>query len=532
MHDPYGSIVQKPPYLWDNLTRTAIVPAEYLLATAFAFQTAGLFLLQAYWSHLARNWQLKPFMRSKEFYAYMLWTAFTIALFPTLQWIYRADAIMSDVVPELAFACEWAIVCVLAIRSHFRLSSTIPATTTKHNRGTVLRIQYFISMNRIQIFSTGVTAAAFGVLCVDALSSGKYLNKHLFTSDFLIANANWGGIMTWIIMILIVYPRWYLYGLHGSSYANENDQHHSAKAPSIMETRTPSVHDVADMSSPQLPSPSYARRFNIPKAGGDTMDSRHTSTSLSEFPPPPSRQRQHRQEGVSLFDKAMSFGTLSRNHSRAPSVISEQPSERQSVRKGSYDTQSSSIPSDPPKRFRPTSHHVAESVSSMMTLQQKTMDRFKFKDGTKAALFNNAKAMQEDDTTTNAGVSEYAYTDSVWDGAGNNHQTWDDVVKASQQRNFPRPPPTDVDTLADEDRIMQPPPRGPLGFLNVDPMSGRSRPPMPPSQVIIGANHGGEQLKHRQGFQNPLSPPPFRTTSVRDPLDTTTIQARFDREHA
>lgn len=168
----------------------------------------------------------------------------------------------------------------------------------------------------------------------------------------------------------------------------------------------------------------------------------------------------------------------------------------------------------------------------MMTLQQKTMDRFKFKDGTKAALFNNAKAMQEDDTTTNAGVSEYAYTDSVWDGAGNNHQTWDDVVKASQQRNFPRPPPTDVDTLADEDRIMQPPPRGPLGFLNVDPMSGRSRPPMPPSQVIIGANHGGEQLKHRQGFQNPLSPPPFRTTSVRDPLDTTTIQARFDREHA
>ncbi|CAG8659974.1 10805_t:CDS:2 [Cetraspora pellucida] len=123
-----GEIITKPVQFWSDDNRRLVMPINYILCASFSAQTCLLFLLQSFWNYLANNIAKTTFMGSFEFKSYIIYSVFSMALFPLLQWLFRYDDVYTEVVPQLAYGVMMFIIGLLGVRSHWRFTRLLRIT--------------------------------------------------------------------------------------------------------------------------------------------------------------------------------------------------------------------------------------------------------------------------------------------------------------------------------------------------------------------------------------------------------------------
>ncbi|CAG8433149.1 9550_t:CDS:2 [Diversispora eburnea] len=123
-----GEIITKPQDYWNDSNRKLLIPFNYILCANFSAQTCLLFLLQAFWNYLANSIAKTTFMSSFEFKSYIIYSVFSAALFPLLQWMFRCDKLYTEVIPRLAYSGIMIIIALLGIISDWRFSKLLRAT--------------------------------------------------------------------------------------------------------------------------------------------------------------------------------------------------------------------------------------------------------------------------------------------------------------------------------------------------------------------------------------------------------------------
>ncbi|CAG8507039.1 2470_t:CDS:2, partial [Dentiscutata heterogama] len=206
---PYnGEIITKPEEFWSDDNKLLVTPINYILCANFSAQTCLLFLLQSFWNYLANNIAKTTFMGSFEFKSYIIYSIFSMALFPLLQWLFRYDTLYTEVVPQLAYGIILFIIGLLGVRSHWRFTKLLRITRSVNSSQLciVLKLEYFKEMNRYLTWGLFIGSTAMIILCADAFTPQKYLNSHKFTMDLLICHLNFTIWIVFVTLILIFYP--------------------------------------------------------------------------------------------------------------------------------------------------------------------------------------------------------------------------------------------------------------------------------------------------------------------------------------
>ncbi|CAG8598189.1 7937_t:CDS:2 [Funneliformis mosseae] len=220
-----GIIIPKPAFIivnghkvqiWSNENIILKMITEYMLACSFALQSGTLVLLQTFWSHLADQIGGKPFMKSWEFKFYVSWVFISMIIFPLARLLASHDIILVENIIQLIFAIELLIIFLLGIRNEKRLKnllSNIRNQGSPSGRWAIVRIQYFIEMNKYLIFGTLMSSLGILIICTDAVTRTFRISRSKFLMDLLIINSNVGSLILWVTMILIIYPRYYTDGM-------------------------------------------------------------------------------------------------------------------------------------------------------------------------------------------------------------------------------------------------------------------------------------------------------------------------------
>ncbi|KAF9962736.1 hypothetical protein BGZ65_008255, partial [Modicella reniformis] len=203
-------IQSKPAQAWSTPDMVHVEPLYYTLACALASQNSVFFLLQSFWSYISKSVAKSTFMSSFEFKVNIVCSCFVMALFPTVQYLFRNDFVYREVVPQMIFSIVTFITGVLGIRTHFRLVALIKNAREIMNETTVhvlQKLEYFKDMNMILTFGFFGTSLPLGIMSADGLTSNPVIAHNKFASDFLITNLNFFEFIMWVTLILIFYPR-------------------------------------------------------------------------------------------------------------------------------------------------------------------------------------------------------------------------------------------------------------------------------------------------------------------------------------
>ncbi|RHZ47775.1 hypothetical protein Glove_567g30 [Diversispora epigaea] len=214
-------LAEKPYKYWSDKNIVIKNISEYLLSINFSFQTGTLFLIQLFWGHLANQWDGKPFMVSLEFKIYIAWGLLSVILFPLSRGLSKEP--YSEVVPQMLFSFELIIIFLLGLRNSRKFLSLLKIFQRQEflNKETILRIRYFHEMNMLLSAGAMLMSVPFLLIGIETFITDN-LNTLKFWNDFFMIHFNLGGLMVLVIMILIIYPRYYITGLYGSKVLSEN----------------------------------------------------------------------------------------------------------------------------------------------------------------------------------------------------------------------------------------------------------------------------------------------------------------------
>nr|CAG8464190.1 2910_t:CDS:2 [Entrophospora candida] len=173
-----GEIVSKPHTFWSEENKALMLPTDYILCASFSVQTCLLFLLQSFWNYLANNLAKTTFMGSFEFKSYIVYSIFSISIFPILQYVFRESDLLTEVVPQLTYSIFMILICILGIRSHWRFSKLLRVTKNSSTARTsiVSKLTYFRDMNRYLTLALFIGSISLATLSIDGLTSAKWLN--------------------------------------------------------------------------------------------------------------------------------------------------------------------------------------------------------------------------------------------------------------------------------------------------------------------------------------------------------------------
>ncbi|CAG8569633.1 40196_t:CDS:2, partial [Gigaspora margarita] len=131
-----------------------------------------------------------------------------MALFPLLQWLYRYDSLLTEVVPQFAYGVILLIIALLGVRSHWRFTRLLRITRSANSSqlSIVLKLEYFKEMNRYLTWGLFIGATSMIILCVDAFTPQKYINSHKFSQDLLFCHINFTIWIVFVSLCLIFYP--------------------------------------------------------------------------------------------------------------------------------------------------------------------------------------------------------------------------------------------------------------------------------------------------------------------------------------
>ncbi|RIA92819.1 hypothetical protein C1645_820117 [Glomus cerebriforme] len=220
-------------YLWTDKDIILKRTSEYMLSLVFAFQTGTLALLQAFWSHLSSQIGGKPFIRTWKFKFYVSWVVISFIIFPMARFLTRENEVFVENVPPFIFSTQLLIVFLLGIKNGKRLNKlldSIKHTYSPSGQETISRIHYFIEMNRSIMFGSLMMCIALLTTTLNTIAFNQAIKSKLFM-DFHIIHANFGSLILWVTMILIIYPRYYISSgriMDTSSYSTLDDHYYHA----------------------------------------------------------------------------------------------------------------------------------------------------------------------------------------------------------------------------------------------------------------------------------------------------------------
>ncbi|KAF8975858.1 hypothetical protein BGZ46_008782 [Entomortierella lignicola] len=203
-------IQERPAEAWSEPDQVHIEPLYYTLACALALENCAFFLLQSFWSYISKSVTKTSFMSSFEFKVNIVCSLFAMALYPTIQYLFRNDFAYREAAPQLVFSIMTFITGVLGIRTHFRLAVLIRTASeirTETTVNVVQKLQYFKDMNLILALGFFGCSIPLGIMSADGLLPNPIIATNKFASDFLIANLNFFEFIVWVTLILIFYPR-------------------------------------------------------------------------------------------------------------------------------------------------------------------------------------------------------------------------------------------------------------------------------------------------------------------------------------
>ncbi|RIB11879.1 hypothetical protein C2G38_1942971, partial [Gigaspora rosea] len=149
--------------------------------------SAILFLLQCFWNYLSNSIVKLSFMSRFEFKLYIFLGVISVIMFPVIQLIFLT---------------------VLGIQTHYRFINLIERSYDDKNAPhIIMKIRYFIDMNKVLTLTLFVTGASFLLLGSDVLIKSRPITNSKIASDILVAHMNFAAIIEWLVLILIFYPR-------------------------------------------------------------------------------------------------------------------------------------------------------------------------------------------------------------------------------------------------------------------------------------------------------------------------------------
>ncbi|KAI8640389.1 hypothetical protein BD408DRAFT_390628 [Parasitella parasitica] len=233
-----GHIVTKPDILWTKADRNLITPTDYSLCVGFSLQIGTLLLLQCFWKYLAKLVAGARFMSSKEFKFYIIMTLVNIILFPIIQFNFSRDfydSTYKEVMPQFVYGIELFIISILGGVSHFRFKRLLGKSKDKDDGQFIThKMRYFQDLNLLLSVALFLFASCFIILCTDALTGQKRINKNKFLSDFFICNVNILSVVIWTTVILIFHPKKKFEEPH-KSYLSTNNTYTGSVLSSIAE---------------------------------------------------------------------------------------------------------------------------------------------------------------------------------------------------------------------------------------------------------------------------------------------------------
>ncbi|CAG8633857.1 17629_t:CDS:2 [Gigaspora margarita] len=193
----------------------------------------ALFLMQSFWSYMASQLAGKPFMNSWEFRIYIVWSLISAIIFPSTKWL-----------TERFLSRYYNLVG----RKLFFLLSSIEEN--KSSQETILRIRYFIEMNGLLIIGVCLVSVGLFIIDIDAITI-SYINNRRFYVDLLTVHVNIGTAIIWVSISLIVYPRYYMIGLHGSKALSEKSLQKMLIAvdKTVITVKRPLTYDVGHLNT-------------------------------------------------------------------------------------------------------------------------------------------------------------------------------------------------------------------------------------------------------------------------------------------
>ncbi|KAF0406162.1 hypothetical protein F8M41_008884 [Gigaspora margarita] len=230
-------VMPKPYECWspNNLNIKLIV--DYTQCVVYAFQTGALFLMQSFWSYMASQLAGKPFMNSWEFRIYIVWSLISAIIFPSTKWL-----------TERFLSRYYNLIGIHNQRKLFFLLSSIEEN--KSSQETILRIRYFIEMNGLLIIGVCLVSVGLFIIDIDAITI-SYINNRRFYVDLLTVHVNIGTAIIWVSISLIVYPRYYMIGLHGSKALSEESLQKMLIAvdKTVITVKRPLTYDVDHLNT-------------------------------------------------------------------------------------------------------------------------------------------------------------------------------------------------------------------------------------------------------------------------------------------
>ncbi|CAG8737191.1 26968_t:CDS:2 [Dentiscutata erythropus] len=271
---PYDNIddirvVPSPYQCWSSKNLYFYLIADYMLCAIFAFQAGVLFLMQSFWSYMASQLSGKPFMDSWEFRAYNVWGLISFIIFPFTKWLTGRLLNINYVgyIPQILFAMVLVFIVIIGIRNQRKLCFLVRSLQNqKSSQEAILRIRYFIEMNRLLILGVGLVSACMFIIDIDAMTFA-YISNYRILMDLIMLHMNLGTAIIWITIILIVYPRYYMTGIHGSKALSKKSLRSLSIAvdkTGITIRRPSSTHETTAHLNPSSPINLFYRYLSNP----------------------------------------------------------------------------------------------------------------------------------------------------------------------------------------------------------------------------------------------------------------------------
>ncbi|KAF9916657.1 hypothetical protein BX616_003186 [Lobosporangium transversale] len=262
--NPHTQEIQsKPAQAWSGQDIEHVEPLYYTLACALALETCVFFLLQAFWSYISKSVTKSCFMTSFEFKVNIAASCIVVAIFPTVQYLFRNDFVYREVIPQMIFSILMFITGILGIRTHFRLVALIKNAGTISSETTLnvlQKLEYFKDMNVVLTFSFFGCAFPLSIMSVDGLLNKPLIAEHKFGSDFLITNLNFFEFIIWVTLTLIFYPRKTVTGSHFGS-TNMDSQGRNARQSG--ETHLPRFNTVKPQDDDYHRKPLHPMHYDL-----------------------------------------------------------------------------------------------------------------------------------------------------------------------------------------------------------------------------------------------------------------------------
>uniref|UniRef100_A0A1D1Y7X4 30S ribosomal protein S8 n=1 Tax=Anthurium amnicola TaxID=1678845 RepID=A0A1D1Y7X4_9ARAE len=282
---------------------------DYVLMVNFGIQTCVFYLLQCFWDYTSQAISRRPMMSSMEYRGYIVWSTISAFGYSIIRLILHDNDELKDVVPLTVFAIQVIGAAVLQIQIYYRFKNLIETSIADKNSTFIIaKARYFVDLIKILIGSLFMIGISVLILCIDSLIGGP-IKQSTFAVDVLVAHYCFAQLITWIVLVLIVYPRKGFVGTGG------NPEHLSS-------VQTDSFQDVGKFMSPatqgsgaglprqsiSLSTDAYKTRYSV---SPDISRQPQTPVNIVSFPGNPLRRNLSvSKDGRTVYTETKTLGKV------------------------------------------------------------------------------------------------------------------------------------------------------------------------------------------------------------------------------